>query len=565
MGRINRIQQRGSLAEDRIRILNGVLNLVRVLGLLVILILATSHESANPKLGNTSIDFYFIGTQEHIKTQLGELSATLKTVSSSDSFLISLTQSFYASRAYQPAWTINFATNPSFHRVDTLFNRAKEYGLLPEYYWGHNLEQLVQQMQIAGSEKEKIAARANFEIRYTQSVLSFALHLSKGLCVSSEDVSVDFSTSMIALLNYALNDDVIDQVLINFQPQSIQYKLLQQGLAHFVKTHSLTELDEKLPIDADSAMLFQRLRVLGFACDNLPYSAALLDSSLKGFQYHHGLKPTGVVNSYTLKHLNTSNKYRFYQAALNLDRLRKVNITDTAYLFVNIPEYKLRFIDQNSVVREHIVVVGKPSSPTPELRSEIVKIVANPYWTVPRSISYTEILPHVRKDSNYLKRNGYEVIDNFLNSIDHSSINWQEVTYNELKGFWIRQKHGKGNALGSVKFHFPNEYSVFLHDTPSQSKFSKDIRAYSHGCVRVDNPEELAEFVLQHFAQSEKNNFKELIKKREHKEIALEKQLPVYLKYVTAGGDSEGNIFFYTDIYSKDDEAINALFPGWAS
>ncbi|MCG8701760.1 MAG: L,D-transpeptidase family protein [Bacteroidales bacterium] len=236
-------------------------------------------------------------------------------------------------------------------------------------------------------------------------------------------------------------------------------------------------------------------------------------------------------------------------------------MSNSTYIYVNIPEYRLKIFEKNKVIKEHKVVVGTPYTPTPIIESAVHKIVANPYWTVPRSIAIREIIPKIKKDSTYLERNGYKVVDNKLKSVNESTIDWNNVNSREFD-YWFKQDKGRGNALGLVKFVFPNDYNVYLHDTPSKSKFQYDIRAYSHGCVRVHNPEELADFVLKKFV-SNKTNVKYTIKKQRHKIYYLPEELPIHIQYFTCSGDDEGNIYFHVDIYKKDKKAMKELFPGY--
>ncbi len=206
------------------------------------------------------------------------------------------------------------------------------------------------------------------------------------------------------------------------------------------------------------------------------------------------------------------------------------------------------------------VVVGKKKTPTPVLSSKIEKVVANPYWTVPRSITKNEMLRKIRADSNFLSRNGYMIIDNYEEEVHESMIDWNETDPLGNK-YWIRQQYGRGNALGQVKFLFPNNRRVYLHDTPSKRLFKKEYRAYSHGCVRLENPDKLAQFIFDNYVEQEKKlNFKTLVRLRKRQVVDLPVQIPIHIQYLTCMGNEKGELEFYDDVYHMDETSLKNLF-----
>jgi murein L,D-transpeptidase YcbB/YkuD len=207
------------------------------------------------------------------------------------------------------------------------------------------------------------------------------------------------------------------------------------------------------------------------------------------------------------------------------------------------------------------VIVGKKYTPTPLLESRIERIIANPYWTVPKSITFNEFIPRIKKDSLYLQKHGYSVIDNFENPVEASKIDWNNARRGEFN-YWIRQPNGSNNALGAVKFLFPNQYSVYLHDTPSKKLFGRKVRAFSHGCIRVQNPEKLAQSILEDYTQNkngEKVDLMNIISKKDREELKLDKALPLYIRYYTCTADTLGNIYYHPDIYNKDKGSIEEI------
>jgi len=250
---------------------------------------------------------------------------------------------------------------------------------------------------------------------------------------------------------------------------------------------------------------------------------------------------------------------RYYQACLNLHRLRRLNYSGENYLFVNIPEFKLHVVELNKTKDVFNVIVGKKKTPTPTLSSSIEKVIANPYWTVPRSILTNEMVYKIRKDSTYLKRNGFFVINNSEEKVNESNIDWNQSDPLGKK-YWVRQINSSHNALGQVKFIFPNDFSVYLHDTPSKRLFKNKNRSYSHGCIRLENPEKLAQYLSDTYNNVKNLNFKQLISKKQRQEIQLSEKINILIQYITCSGDENNDMVFYNDIYDLDKNEIKVIF-----
>jgi murein L,D-transpeptidase YcbB/YkuD len=226
-------------------------------------------------------------------------------------------------------------------------------------------------------------------------------------------------------------------------------------------------------------------------------------------------------------------------------------------LYVNIPAYRLKIYESNAVKDTYRVIVGNPKTPTPLLTGNMERIIANPMWYVPRKIAVNEILPKLKSDSTYLARNGFKVLDK-----NHNVINAADIDMNNIKeqdfNYTFRQNRGTDNSLGLVKFIFSNPYAVYLHDTPGKSLFSKDLRAFSHGCVRVQNPEKLAHYILQRF-NSDTTDFAALMQTGRHREFTIQASLPIKITYITCEGDDNGHVYFYKDIYERDEKELELL------
>lgn len=285
--------------------------------------------------------------------------------------------------------------------------------------------------------------------------------------------------------------------------------------------------------------------------------------AVKVFQKNHGLNPDGIVGKYTRRALNVSAKDKIRTIKLNLERMRWLPRTlGDKYILVNIPEYKLKVYDDNKIKFNTKIVVGKKTHPTPVFSNKMSYIVLNPYWRIPERIVKREIIPKLIKNPNYLDGKGIKIHESWEESSNHFDLKTIDWTYyvqkeNENENLKIPvkfiQEPSNKNPLGKVKFMFPNKYSVYLHDTPSKNYFDLRKRAYSHGCIRVKNPQEL----LKNIAFSDENvdltKAKEVLSDIQKEKIDLEKKLPVHIIYLTSWVNEDNKVQFREDIYGYDE------------
>jgi murein L,D-transpeptidase YcbB/YkuD len=284
--------------------------------------------------------------------------------------------------------------------------------------------------------------------------------------------------------------------------------------------------------------------------------------AVKAFQSGNGLKPDGIVGPSTLFVMNgRSRDEQIASIVANLERWRWMpRDLGPFYVMVNVPEYTLRVVDDGNVVHETRVVVGKPTNPTPFFSSEISYLIVNPYWHVPTSIISKEMLPEIRSDPyGYFARQGYEVFLRYngkFRQVDPRWVNWYVVNPRDLQ---IRQVPGDDNALGRIKFMFPNQYSVYLHDTPSKSFFLRDKRDLSHGCVRVQNPLDFADSLLKVASPDWNSKRLEKLFGGAERRVNLKTHVPVHLAYFTEWVDPDGTLQHFDDIYGYDSELSRVL------
>ncbi len=527
------------------------------------MILLAGHENTRTHAKNGFIDLYVKESQELIKVQtdsflqLSEADSTVEVP-----FVVNyLVSNFYKERDYLPVWTINFSTTAVFNELINILDSAAFYGFPEDYFNLYGLKEVQTKMQEKTGDNWDITKRIKLEIEASRSFILFILYLKNGFIseVNMNEKS-DFIRFFPQFLNSSFENKSLRYALTNIESKLTVYENLKNAVPEFLEVkQNLKYLGDSIIGDTLlSKALFYAGTIEQFFFD----STLTRENSVKLFQKEHKLTSNGAVNYKTLIELNKALQYKFYQLCLNFDRVRKIDIEHYDYLLVNIPEFKLHIIENLKIKEQYNVIVGSRKTPTPTLSSQIERMVANPYWTVPKSITRNEMLGKIRRDSSFLVRNGYFIIDKHENSVDLNTIDWS--TNDPLGGnYWIRQTNSRGNALGQVKFLFPNKHSVYMHDTPGKRLFKKKYRAYSHGCIRLQNPEQLADYLSAKLFEPENRpkDIKAEIKSRKRRVFHFDCTVPIHIQYITSMGDTNKVLRFYADIYKKDQKEINELFP----
>lgn len=285
------------------------------------------------------------------------------------------------------------------------------------------------------------------------------------------------------------------------------------------------------------------------------YFDPALEDALKRFQARHGLRPDGLVGPATLAQLNISPRERVQQIAVNLERLRwgNQNVGDR-YILVNVAGFEMWVMENGQPVFSSRVITGQSDTwETPEFTEIMNHLVVNPTWYVPMSIAKYEMLPKLKQDRDYLAKQGMRLV-----GADEDEIDWATITPETFPGR-VTQMPGDANAMGRVKFMFPNRHSIYLHDTPGKHLFDRDIRDFSHGCIRVEKSHELAEYLLTNQTRNPGSYFDEILESGREQHIPLDEPLAVVLSYRTAWIDENGVEQFRGDIYGRDRAVAQAL------
>jgi murein L,D-transpeptidase YcbB/YkuD len=305
----------------------------------------------------------------------------------------------------------------------------------------------------------------------------------------------------------------------------------------------------------------------GFCNDTVgitPEDSAYYDDSMavavKRFQAMHALQADGVMGKSTLQEMNVSIEDRIGQIRANLERLRwTAGSLSPDFIVINIAGFELYLYHDNTLSWTTNVMTGSEKTETPVFKSTIHYLVLNPTWTVPPSIVKSAVLPAIRKDTAYLKANNYQLRNLKGQLVDPDSINAKKANTRNFS-YTVVQTPGDHNALGRVKFMFPNEHAVYLHDTPSKHLFDKADRAFSHGCIRVQNPMKLAEILLADSLNWNAQKLMQAVATNNTQTLMLKKRIDILLMYWTAGiNQTTGEVKFYRDIYKRDKKVVDAL------
>lgn len=475
---------------------------------------------------------------------------------------------FYAAdRDFKPLWVRDSGPKAKSREVLAVFKAAGEMGLNPGNYRVAEIEKRLN----ASTPREL----AELELLLSRAFIDFGRDINRGRILpssaSSENAIVAREIGPLTLIDGAENANSIAEFVKTIEPDTPEYRQLKSALAMYrrIATGGGWPTLKKGPVfkpgnrDGRVSTLRTRLRITG----DLDATAATkgdsydpgLESAVMKFQSRHGLTEDGIVAQTTLEELNVPVADRIRQIEVNLERQRWMDDNlGGYYIFVNVADQQLKVVQNGQTIHTARLVVGKPYSRTPVFSEKMKYIVLNPYWNVPPTIANGEYLPKLKNDPAYLMRQGIRLFSGSGDSageIDPYSVNWSSL---DRMPYSLRQDSGAKNALGQVKFMFPNRFNVYLHDTPSKSLFAKDLRIFSHGCMRVEHPLDLAALLLAGQGWTRKK-IDAAITSGEQRVINLAKPIPVHVTYLTAWVNEGGSVNFRRDVYGRDKQLATAL------
>ena len=494
---------------------------------------------------------------------------------------------FYERRLYRPAWSDPRGPTGLADDLVSALRRADLEGLRSEDYHLASIEAVLAAARADDKHGPALDPDrwAELDLLLTDAFLVYGAHLLGGR-VNPETLNPQWvangrTADIAVVLEAGLASRDIAGAIETLVPSQYGYRRLREALAKDREVAaaggwpaipdgvSLQLGDSGGPV----AALRQRLRVEGdlgggewegeepAEQQNADQFDASVDRAVKMFQQRHGLAADGVVNVATRAELNVPVERRVEQLELNLERWRWLpKDLGRRHIIVNIAAYELEVVDADSVVLSMRVVVGRPYDRTPVLSDTMRYIVLNPYWHVPRNIATDELLPKLKRAPSYLARYKMRVFpasDDDAREVDPATINWSAITPNHFP-FQLRQDPGPRNALGRIKFMFLNKYHVYLHDTPAGALFAEAQRDFSHGCIRIQRPIDLAVYLLQD-PLWDRDAVLLALDDAVDRTVPLPQPIPIHLLYWTAWAAADGTIQFRRDIHGRDAPLLKAL------
>jgi murein L,D-transpeptidase YcbB/YkuD len=486
--------------------------------------------------------------------------------------------SFYERRSFRPAWFGEDGPLPRVYELLDAVRDADREGLIPEDYHPVAIVEALADFKSETNIESLAGMLVDLELLLTDSFLIYGAHLLAGR-TDPEKVDPEWhaqrdDTDMAAVLQEAVEKDRVGKALRELLPQDIRYERLREALTFYrdlsarggwPEVGGTTKL-EKGSRGEEVASLRARLIATGDLEPSSNLGGAEFDEDLVRavlrFQHRHGLAPDAVVGPATREALNTSVEERIALISANLERCRWLpRDPGRRHLLINIARFEMDVLEDNGSVMNMKVIVGKQYRRTPVFSDDMTYLVLSPRWHVPPNIVKKDVLPEIRKDIEYLASKRMKVYSGWgsdAEEIDPRTVDWPSLGDGILK-YRFTQDPGPDNSLGRIKFMFPNKFHVYLHDTPSTDLFNRTERAYSSGCIRVERPIELAEYLLRDSPDWSREKILEAIEKWEEKTVRLPEPVPVHLLYWTAWVDEDGTVNFRKDIYGRDRRLERAL------
>jgi murein L,D-transpeptidase YcbB/YkuD len=492
---------------------------------------------------------------------------------------------FYALNGDSLWWVKDSEPTPQARQVIALFLHADQKGLFTEDYdgprWGARLAGLKPATRLPTE-----ANAVKFDLALTVCVMRYIsdLHIGK-VNPKHLDFVFEEESKKYDLAEF-LKDRVVEGhdvagVLAQVEPPYPGYQRTLEALQSYTEFARKDDGEQLPPLKRAIGpgedypgvpRLTRLLRLVGdlppesnIPADETTYAPALVDA-VKNFQRRHGRDPNGRIGAQTLADLNVPLSRRVQQMQLALERWRWLpDAYQRAPIVANIPEFRLRAYDKdfNVGVTMNIVVGNSYGHNTPVFADAMEYVVFRPYWEVPPSIIRAELIPHIVKDPGYLTKKGFEVVDSRQRVVSTGPVARDVVSQLRAGKLFIRQIPGPKNSLGLVKFVFPNSYSIYMHDTPATEAFAKSRRDFSHGCIRLEKPAELAAWVLRDTPGWNPERIRAAMHASAPQQVNLTHPIPVLIVYITVVVLEDGLVHFYDDIYGHDVALQKALAKGY--
>jgi murein L,D-transpeptidase YcbB/YkuD len=485
---------------------------------------------------------------------------------------------FYNQKKYIQQWSDTGVFHKQAYDLAGFLDTARFCGLPPNEYHNDSIQTFILKAKNDTNHLLPSSFWARADITLTDASFRIMLHLNEGRLIPDSISILNNPSKSDSFFSKGISsifkNDNINVTFLGFQPEFEGYRNLRDGMsdflvnmdtAHYIHLtfpYDTSNSDDSLKFISSFCKRLKQSKIDVIESDNLPDSS-ILSGYIKTYQQSQEIQPDGKITSKLIRHMNTTDRYRLKRILVSLDRykLLKDELPQT-FIWVNLPAYELQAWDGDTVAVRSNIICGKPMTPTPTLVSQIKEIITFPTWTIPPGIIRNEVLPGMKRNAAYLARRGYGLYDRTGKRVDPSSVDWSK--YSKGIPYSVRQGSGVNNALGVIKFNFPNSHYVYLHDTNQRNLFKNSKRAMSHGCVRVQEWEQLARWIaFQDSIKAKPNDtlkysadsISKWIVDKKKKSIPVKKPVPLFIQYITCEGRNR-KIIVHDDIYELDKKII---------
>ncbi len=512
-----------------------------------------------------------VARPEEMKQKTGDVIRALLPDAAGNDTLVSqpaTVKFIYSDNNYSALWSDQEKWNPIADSLFGFIEKSALYGLFPEDYHAVPLREIRDRFtadSLARGDRKDALLWAQSDIMLTDAYVRIIHDIKLGR-LPNDSISLNKDTALgnefyVQRLDAFRQHGNLFAVIDSLEPAERGYHLLKAGIPRFLDSSDFREYT-KVPMPGKDSGSFkkalqQRLYEGGYIkFDSVQADSAELAAAVKKFQQQKGITVDGKAGAGTIRMLNLSDREKFIRIAISLDKFKKLPARMPAkYIWVNASSNYLYVVENGDLKFSSKVITGKPLTRTPMLNSAISVLITYPQWVPPPSIVAKEILPAVKKNPGYLARKGFSLLDSKGEEVDPFTVDWSK--YSKSIPYRVVQGSGDANALGILKFHFDNKYSVYLHDTNQRYLFANAMRSLSHGCVRVQEWQQLAFYILRNDSLQSGGNYKKIdsvktwLKNKEKRQLALKYKMPLFIRYITCEGRN-GGVAFFDDVYGDD-------------
>jgi murein L,D-transpeptidase YcbB/YkuD len=482
---------------------------------------------------------------------------------------VPVVDTLYDANQFELFWSSEGRFSRSADSMVAFIREARMYGLFPSDYYENQLELL--QLELARDTTPQLKLDASkwalSDLLFTSAFVQIVKDLKVGRILPDSVIQRDTSLRSAFFLQEMNRFQVssLADFATMLEPKHSGYLALKASMKPFLDSTDFTIYTYVQAWDSSTLkqLIYQRLgeedstQIAGGTADS-----AVLSNAIKKYQQKKNITADGRISNALINMLNDTGRERFIRIAITLDRYKLLPRLPEQYIWVNIPTYYLQVREKDSVVLTSKIVVGKTYTKTPELTSAISDMITYPQWTIPESIIAKEILPGLKKDPGYTSKKGYSILDKDGIEVDPYFVDWSK--YKKMIPYKVIQGSGDANALGVIKFNFPNKHAVYLHDTNQRYLFARKTRALSHGCVRVESWRALAHYILKSDSLATSNvlpvdTLHKWLSLKEKHVIPVRRRIPLFIRYFTCENKA-GNLVFHEDIYGEDRKLRDQYF-----